>query len=506
MPQNDEYQWVNWLVASLFFVTLVFLLYMSLSGIAWEILSIEVFTFWMILITFLVAVSAGGVGTYSFVSFVKNHEMRSLMLILLGANFVLWIFLFLVTHPGSAEWSTFSDRERNRTLVMTFVLLFVPCILLGSFSGKVKLSRPSTRLLILWGAIAMPFVNLLLFLSPDPLFAITSSEGGVEGLTLIGIVLSLGYLISHIVAVARFALLWFRTRDTLDFALFLALSHWISGTLFGIILWDPLQVAELLWIFTILSGFFLVAAMQFITSILQPHKELEDLVEQRTREVEVSNKESEYYLKMWTHKMGNILQGMVTYLDVLEHAAQGSEDDTDSRSAARVLSREAILVNHQVIQLTQIKESLAHELKAIDASEAIRNAIDSGINLLGDESFTVDFTSDAQIHVKCDDLLELVILSAIKYYVKNKIDDRPTLKIAISQTDTSVSISMTSRGKPLSSAIQNYLQGKDLIGSESLDLNLFTIKVLMQRYQGRIHCFREDSTEEATCTFELQAP
>ncbi|MFW9847949.1 MAG: hypothetical protein ACFFF4_02350 [Candidatus Thorarchaeota archaeon] len=506
MSSEQEYKWLNWLAATLFILALGFFIYMGISGIAWDLLDRTVFSIWMILISFLIAVSAGGVGTYSFVSFVKTHEMRSFMLILLGANFILWTFLFLVTHPGSLDWSEFADRDRNRTLVTTFVLLIVPCILLGSFSGTVKLSRPSTRLLILWGAVILPVVSFALFYSPEPLFMMTSQDGGVEGLTPIGMVISFGYLIAQIIAMIRFAVLWFRTRDTLDLALFLALCHWIVGALFAIILWDPLQVAELLWMSTILSGFLLIAVIQFITSILQPHKELEQLVDQRTKELEASNRESEYYLKMWTHKMGNILQGMVTYLDVLEHTESGSQTDTSTRSAARGLSHEAILVNQQVIQLTQIKESLVKELSAIDAHASIQSAIKSGLNLLGENSFKVEIENTSPFLVKSDSLLELVFLSAIIYDVKNKIDDALLLSITFSETKESRDISLTYRGKQLSKESQIYLQGPDLVGSESLDLNHFTIKVLMHRYGGNIICNRNESSEENTCIFRFQKP
>ncbi|MBA7562445.1 hypothetical protein ES708_04097 [subsurface metagenome] len=143
----------------------------------------------------------------------------------------------------------------------------------------------------------------------------------------------------------------------------LALILWITGTVFIIVLWDPLQIAELLWMTTIIAGFLLIATVQFVTSIIHPHKLLESQVFQRTQELNQSKRESDFYLSMWTHKLGNFLQGMVTYLDILEHASQNSEDDSKTRAVARDLSREAIIVNQQVTDLMRIRER-QHQGKA----------------------------------------------------------------------------------------------------------------------------------------------
>ncbi|MDF1538858.1 MAG: hypothetical protein P1Q69_08145, partial [Candidatus Thorarchaeota archaeon] len=245
-------------------------------------------------------------------------------------------------------------------------------------------------------------------------------------MTPIGLAISMGYLISQIVATITIARRWRKTRDTLDLTLLLALTHWIAGTFFIIVLWNPLQIAELLWIASMVTGYLLIATVQFVTSILDPHKALESLPEERTRE-------SEYYLNMWTHKMGNLLQGLVTYLDILDHAEQGSYDDRDSRSAARVLSREAILVNHQVLQITSIKEGLNQELKPMD----IGKAIESAETLLGKDIFNYEYPENESFIVIADDLLSLLFLNNIIFNVKNKAEESVNISVSFKHTDTS---------------------------------------------------------------------
>ncbi|MFW9794747.1 MAG: hypothetical protein ACFFEE_10620, partial [Candidatus Thorarchaeota archaeon] len=342
MSELQGSPWENRILLFIFVVTMISFLVAGFSGLAWRILDLIEFSFWIVIVTFLLAVSAVAVLTYSFVSFTQSREVRHLMLLLMSANIIIWGFLFLLSHPSSINWSAmFSDRNRNRTLAMALVLIVIPTIILGSFTGELKPSRPSVLLLILWGTVIMPIISLVLFFSPDPLFIMVTSEGGIEGLTPIGAAISMGYLIAQLIAVPRLLQIWWRSRNTIDLSLLLALVIWLLGTLFIIILWDPLQVAEILWVASIITGFLFIAVVQFVTSILHPHRHLEGLVNQRTKELNLSKQESEFYLKMWTHKMGNYLQGMITYLEILEMAEQYSEDDRETRLAAGDLSREA---------------------------------------------------------------------------------------------------------------------------------------------------------------------
>ncbi len=498
MPEQAEHEWARIVAILLFAIGLLFFGFMAASGYAWYILSIPQFSLSLILFAILLAVTAGAVGTYSFVSFSQTREIRSLMLMLMGINIILWSFLFLVTHPSSIDWSiTFSSRPRNRTLGMAFVLIIVPPLLLSSFSSGMKPSRSSSIFLVVWGVIITPFISLWFFLSPEPVFLMTYPEGGgLEGITPIGIVISMGYLLSQIVALLRIAQRYRKTRDTLDLTLMLALTHWIAGTFFIIVLWNPLQIAELLWIASMVTGYLLIAAVQFVTSILDPHRVLESLLEERTME-------SEYYLNMWTHKMGNLLQGLVTYLDVLENAEQGSIDDRDSRAAARLLSREAILVNHQVLQLTSVKEGLHQELKLLDIGKAVSNAVESAESLLGKDVFNYEYPENERFLVVADDMVSLLFLNNIIFNVRNKTEDPVNISISFKHTNISRSVYIRTNAKPIPFDVQELLQHPGLSGSLALGLDLFTIKLLMNRYGGRIECVSTDASGMNLCIYHF---
>ena len=500
---NDEGQkWVKFTVVFMFIALTAVFCYAAFGGSAWVIISETTFSFWMIILSIGLAVSAMAVSTYSFVAFVQSREVRHLMLILLGVDIVIWSFLFLITHPSSQLWAPgFSDRDRNRTFGMALVLAVVPSILIESFAGEAKPRRSVKYILVVWGAIIMPLICTWFLLSPSPVFLMVVGEGGVGDLTLVGAIISLGYLTAQIIALLRFMYKWWKTRNVFDLTLLLALAIWTMGTGFIIVLWNALQIAELLWMGSIISGFLLIGAVQFITSILEPHRFLESLIEQRTRELSLSNQESKFYLNMWTHKMGNLLQGMVTYLDILEMAAQNSEDDTKSRAVASDLSREAAMLNQQVMQLSRIKENQEQVLWPVNLPESFDEAINTAKDLLGKNAFAAEFIHRDPLTVKGDNLLPLAFHSAIAFHVKNRIDEQPQIKISIGQTDQPRSFKIICRGKPIPMELRKYIESKELHGQIALDLDLFTIKLLMNRYGASVKCERNESTEENVCTF-----
>ena len=187
----------------------------------------------------------------------------------------------------------------------------------------------------------------------------------------------------------------------------------------------------------------------------------------------------------------------------MESAAQHSEDDKKTRIVARDLSREATLVNHQVLQLTQIKDSLHQPLKPVDISDALERTIKSAFKILGENTFNVEYSQQEPLIVIGDDLLDLAFQSAIFLNMKNRLDDVPTISISTNQDDDNYTVSIKTRGKPMPQDTQQFLKSEELIGNIMLDIDLFTIKLLMSRYNGKIDCLRNNAIEENTCLFSF---
>ena len=506
MTNKSEYHWVNWLLAIGFMTATSIVILMIASQSAWTILETNEFTFWLNILTPTLAVSASGVAIYSFVSYLQNREIRNLMLIMIAINIILWVFLYLLTHPASVDWSPYlvdQSRDRNRTIVILLGVTFPPSIILGLLSKKTKTTKISSILLVLWGIVLMPLIYLWALLSADVTFIVTLPEGGISGITPLGWLAVIFIAFSTIIATIGYVEQWLSTRDPIDLSIMLALFLWLLAVILVIVLWDPFQVAELVWYACLICGFALISTAQIISSVIQPYRDLETIVEKRTNELEQSQLESDFYLNMWTHKMGNLLQGMVTYLEILEYAKQNSVEDQETRHVASKLSAEARLVNHQVLQLMRVKESYHQELDQVELTNSISRSISTALSFF-DDGVTFDFTSDQIYFMKADDLIELLFLSIIIFLAKSRMNDDLCISISIIPKADVLEVSIGSEGRTHSQNVQEFLDHSDVPNDITIDLELYTIRLMMKRYGGTITHHYDSSNETNNYVLEFK--
>ena len=139
-------------------------------------------------------------------------------------------------------------------------------------------------------------------------------------------------------------------------------------------------------------------------------KVLYEIVDDRTSKLEQSEKEIVFYLDMWTHKIGNILQGMMTYLELLP----GNSEDNNmvQNELAKDLGREGNLVNRQVIALTKIKQTKGKPLGSVNLRDAFIVASEdilSYYSVKGTPSLDIQVNPD--IYVEADALLAHLFLT-----------------------------------------------------------------------------------------------
>ncbi|MBE0525689.1 MAG: HAMP domain-containing histidine kinase [Candidatus Thorarchaeota archaeon] len=198
--------------------------------------------------------------------------------------------------------------------------------------------------------------------------------------------------------------------------------------------------------------------------------------------------------------MGNLLQGLITYLDILEHAAQNSEEDSDTRAAARNLSREATLVNLQVSQLTRIKENLRDAIYPVNVVPFIEEAVESAKQIIGEDNFSVEFNRPGTYSVIADGFLPLVFQSLFSFHAKRKSEDTIKFTITLTSERQQQIISIVSYGKEIPIDLRKFIESKQDIEGIALDLNLFTAKLLLSRYNAIVQCDRNEVTSENSCT------
>ncbi|TFF91080.1 HAMP domain-containing histidine kinase [Candidatus Thorarchaeota archaeon] len=457
------------------------------SGYAWRVILVEHSAFWLTVLVVMLATTAGIVFTYSFVRYTQKPNLRSMIIMFLGVNVVLFAFAYLITHPSIAL-SSIATRDRNRTIVTGLGFLLTPGVLAGSLAGNAPVTRKRKRIIGLWGAILQPLYFVLLLASPYPLFKVTDPEGGLGGLTIVGLLLTLVVGGSATVALVRYVVEWYRTRNRIVLSSTLTLILWIGSFAIYTLLEDPQQIAEPLWVGGVFAGFLLLALGMILTSIIEPHRVLESVVEERTSELRAARRESDFYLRMWVHKMGNLLQGIVTYLELLSERGKRM-DEQEPYQAAMALSNEATFFNRQVSKLSEIKSSKDAQLVPVVVHSYVLKGLDAVRQTFQEKPVSAQVDVEKDLMVEADAMLGVLFANVIIQAVR--LASRTPAEIGISAAVADeVRLRIKSPGTTLSEADKRFLVGSDIPELSTLNIHLYTARVLADRYGGRIEYSR----------------
>jgi len=236
-------------------------------------------------------------------------------------------------------------------------------------------------------------------------------------------------------------------------------------------------------------GFLVIAVAMIITAVVEPHKALVGLVEERTQEVEASRKESEFYLTLWGHKIGNLLQGMTMYLDLL--ALPDPQDPKHLQESASSLSREAALINRQVGILAQVKENAPQVLIPLNTRDTIQGALETMDALISPDTINIRFHDDIeQRWIMADSLLEAVFVNLFSFISRSIEKKEIDVNIEYKETEGNVDIHFAYFGKPLSKDIENSVFHELHLFKTSLNLDLYSVKILMDHYEGAFEYHR----------------
>ncbi|MFX1485102.1 MAG: hypothetical protein ACFFCP_18130, partial [Promethearchaeota archaeon] len=481
MFRNHRYEiGILTLFSSFLIIQLLFLT----TGIAWVYLDPDLFSFWMLVSVAMLAIVSGIVATYSFVQYTQEGTIRSFIIMLLGANVILLAFLYLITHPATT-WSVFSDRQRNLTIDAALGFLVIPGVLGSSLVGHRALTRRSRNIALLWGFGVQPFMSLVLLLSPEPVFTLTST--GFGHLSIAGWVISIIFGASAVLSLVRYLREWTRKHEHIILASSLALVLWMLSFLIVLAIDSPIQVAELLWFGGAACGFVLLAATMIVTAIIEPHRALESLVKKRTVQLVESREETEFYLRLWTHKIGNLLQGISTYLELIGYEAEAVQSLAGFQKPAMDLVKESTTVNRQVERLVRIKEkessvtwpvNLGHVLSEIE-KEARENHYG--------EPFFVQLPSiDHELQVVADDLIDIVFANLLTKCAKHNKENPKKPSVRIEEFRDSVQVFLGPCSSRSFSEMQSWSVNRPPLKNSVVDLDLFMVWLLMQRYGGKI--------------------
>ncbi len=493
---------MDWVIIILFAVTFIILASAPFQSYTWQLLEREVFSFWFSIVIALFAAIAGVVATYSLVYYLQEHHFRELNLLFLGINVILLSFLYMATHPAFSAWSSFFvSRERNQTILSLMGLAMIPGVLSGTLTAG-QITKKQKSISIIWGGIILPGLALVFFFIPTPLFM--TLEPGV-GITPYGIALVFAVSVSFLAALVKYLRAWKQERNRIDLASALALLLWLWSIVLFAIQTESFQVSEIISFLGMIVGFVLLGIAMVTVSVAEPYRTLEVIVAERTKQLELSRQESEYYLNMWSHEIGNLLQSMSTYIEIMADHYEDEMLKADTRDAALEISKRVKFILGQVAKLTKIKEGFKTQLKPVELIQVINQAVGT-IGEMGEErEFSLTIPSmDRETWILADDLGELIFVNIFIHFLENGLTENPTILVSVEDSPLDLAVNVKSEGKELPEDVQESLV-EDLNPSKTaLGLGLFTVRLLMEHYGGSIEYYRLKETSENLFVLHLK--
>ncbi len=484
------------LIFSIFIIVISYISYNIVTGDAWVTLSESQLAILIILFSTLGASLGGVVATYSFIAYMEKPELRFLVLALLGFDSIFVMFAFLFSHPSLQIWLPFiTDDQRNRTIVAVFGLTLIPSVLSGSFRGESPIIGEKRWILGILGIIVIPACVIWFYFSPAAVFLTIDREGGFFNTTPISLTIMVVGFVSLFISFLRSAIDWLRGGDRISFAFSLSSILWILSMLLLLVLDSIYQTLEVMWFSLLSFGFSLLAITMVLTAATDPHRALLDLVENRTSDLKRSEQESEFYLSMWSHKIGNLLQGMITYVDLFEEVSE-SKEHTEMIATAQQINNQATLINRQVANLSRIKARKSVELEPRKLVDTLTFTESDALNLLGKSSFELSIEISEDTVIYTDDLIDILFLSLIIHAGKSR--DTKGISI-ITSSEKSNTIDVICEGSCLSHRyIHPILTDDDLSLDSHIGLELYTAKLLTSRYGGNIECLESHDSEKTS--------
>jgi light-regulated signal transduction histidine kinase (bacteriophytochrome) len=208
-----------------------------------------------------------------------------------------------------------------------------------------------------------------------------------------------------------------------------------------------------------------------------------NLVRERTKQLEETREESEFYLNVWGHKIGNLLQSMILYLEMISTSSERDQKIVELADAAIEIGRETGQINRQVAALIKLKEKEDIELSPMNISEVLASSLEITKKLYGRDCVQEEYSPlHATIHVLADEFLELLFVNLLAYICKN----RPRSKLLISPIATPQTIALQfSFDEPrIPLDIENSLFSEIQPSKTTLSLDLYTVKILMRKFNG----------------------
>ncbi|MHA2373123.1 MAG: hypothetical protein ACXAEB_08905 [Candidatus Thorarchaeota archaeon] len=474
------------------FVLCIFLLAILFSeGVLWQEESDITIIAALSVVMALLAAAAAVVCTYGLVFYFQEAHLRNLILATISGTLVPLSLFYLVIHENFPFMTPFPPVDfKTDYLIMIEGLTIGFGFLAVALSGRRFASKRQQRLVLFLGAVIIPAASLLVALLP------ASFHPGEETITNAGLVVGAIFLGASAITLVIYGRNW-RTRITsIPTGMMLSLCIFCIGAILLLLQTQPNQLIEVVSMFMVLMAFVILAISMMATAVTEPHQGLATKVRIRTKELGQSRDESEFYLNIWSHEVGNILQGILMYLEGLEIGAYSATNIEAKIEPAKALSERATRVIRQVSELALMKEQ-APKLYPVGVGELIRNVVEVERAAVKGSTAQIQFNQvGRELIIQADGLLSKIFSNIIRNVLERSKQRQPSIHIMAFEVLSTVHIEIRDNADPLPGAVISFLLGEGGASQSEVGLDLFILRNLIYRYSGKISIERLDSSNE----------
>ena len=471
-------------------ILLLFIIFISIpiifiiTGFMWYELTQGQIVFWLTLDTIIGSLAAGIVLIYSLERYKQEHLFRNLLLVMMCITVLITGILYLITSPAFMGLSPFVDRNRNRVILMFEAITLSASPLLGSLVSEKPIHRGERLRLLLLNGLISPILALYSFLTPVQFITMTSPELGPFEFRPEALVLFFFLLIIMILSFIKSFKAYRTNRVSVLLGISLLMALLIVGSILVAMVVEPMSVLEVSWHAAYVEGFVIIGISFMMDVVADPFRALKTLVAKRTEELAESKRESEYYLNIWSHKVGNLLQEMQLHLELLDMASDLEEIKKLSHSSLMLVD-DVEAINRQVRILSRIKGRDNEDLLPVSVKDAINTAIQEISAISENIDPEITFSEIEHDHqVLADDLLITVPFNIMMYIIRHKTDSNPKVDVSLSESSDYVTIHFKYDGKHVPKDFLAALNNTLDPSRTTLGLDIFAVKLLLNDYGG----------------------
>lgn len=498
--EHPEIAKSEWIMVVLFIPSLISSVVHLQVGDLDRNLEPSMFNSWLtLLVGFLISmcalIAAFGLALYS-----QNGRFRDYLISLTNVDIIVMSLLFSLTYP-TISFSRYFPVSIATSHWLAYIMIFVPVAahFVQVFSKNQYLTRNQEIVVLLLTLGLVPLAGLLVVFLPFNLPLIINDSGitafGVVA-TGLGMMLAIPVFLKYLHGIAY-------NRNPMNLAM---------GMTFSLVLLAIISTGSSRG----LTKFTHLVALAFGTEALtfmligmvstysrNQHLVLQKKVERQTREIAAARDESDFYLYLWSHEVGNLLQALLFYLDIFEMKEDsGSEILPSIHSASELATRITDILN-RVKELAELRGKQEKQLKPINLRNAIERSVTLVEDMLADHEFVVNYTEVDDCTIRADELVEQVFVNLIENSVEHCSSTRPIIEIASKETNSTVLLYFRDNCPSLPKRVKLSLFDEFAPSKEGLGLGLFVVKKLMTRYNSDVRYSElENKQKEFVLTFQ----